>query len=59
MIPQDLKKCPYFLVLSTGRHMHPPVPPKRSPIEIVQGLKRLIEQMKRPDLTTSKYPDIL
>ncbi|KAJ5439313.1 uncharacterized protein N7458_010311 [Penicillium daleae] len=55
LIPQDLQKCPFFVFISTGRHLHPPVPPKRSPSAIVEGLKRLITRINRPDLTTGKF----
>ena len=44
LIPIDLEKCPYIILVSRGIHSHPPPPPSCVPISISTRLKDLINQ---------------
>lgn len=55
LIPVDINQCPYILFTSHGVHKHPPPPPTKPPERILQGVKRIIQQIQDPSLTTGKY----
>ncbi|RHZ81222.1 hypothetical protein Glove_122g77 [Diversispora epigaea] len=44
LIPLDIKKCPYMILVSRRIHSHPPPPPNRVPITIRDRLQELIHQ---------------
>ena len=44
LIPYDLEKTPYVILVSKGIHEHPPPPPGRIPQEITYKLKAMIEE---------------
>jgi hypothetical protein len=44
LIPLDLEKCPYVILVSKGIHSHPPPPPCRVPTGIRIRLQELIRQ---------------
>ncbi|CAB4403556.1 unnamed protein product [Rhizophagus irregularis] len=44
LIPLDLNKCPYIILVSRGIHSHSPPPPSRVPISIHNRLQELINQ---------------
>ncbi|CAB4396483.1 unnamed protein product [Rhizophagus irregularis] len=43
LIPYDLEKTPYVILVSKGIHTHPPPPPERTPQEVTYKLKVMIE----------------
>lgn len=43
LIPYDLEKTPYVILVSKGIHTHPPPPPGRTPQEVTYKLKVMIE----------------
>lgn len=55
LVPVDIGQCPYILFTSHGVHKHPPPPPTKAPERILQGVKRIIQQIRDPSLTTGKY----
>jgi hypothetical protein len=44
IIPLDLKKTPYVILISKGIHTHHPPPPNNVPLEIMQKLKKMLEE---------------
>ena len=44
LIPYDLEKTPYVILVSKGIHEHPPPPPGRITQEITYKLKAMIEE---------------
>lgn len=54
LVPVDINECPYILFTSRGIHQHPPPPPSKAPERILQGVKRIIQQIQDPSLTTGK-----
>ncbi|PKK63721.1 hypothetical protein RhiirC2_716774 [Rhizophagus irregularis] len=44
IIPHDLEKCPYIILISKGIHSHPPPPPSHVPVTIWDRLQELIRQ---------------
>lgn len=55
LVPIDIEQCPYMIFTSHGIHKHPPPPPSKAPERILGGVKRIIEQIRDPNLTTGKY----
>jgi hypothetical protein len=55
LVPINTDLCPYMLFTSHGIHKHPPPPPSKAPERILAGVKRIIEQIRDPNLTTGKY----
>ncbi|OJJ78603.1 uncharacterized protein ASPGLDRAFT_1510767, partial [Aspergillus glaucus CBS 516.65] len=51
----DINECPYILFTSHGIHQHPPPPPSKAPERILQGVKRIIQQIQDPSLTTAQF----
>ncbi|PKY22744.1 hypothetical protein RhiirB3_526006 [Rhizophagus irregularis] len=43
IIPLDLKKTPYVILISKGIHTHHPPPPSNVPSDITEKLKKMIE----------------
>jgi hypothetical protein len=43
LIPYDLEKTPYVILVSKEIHEHPPPPPEKIPQEIACKLKAIIE----------------
>ena len=41
--PLDLIACPYIIWTSHGKHLHPPSPPSRTPVELINGLIQTIQ----------------
>ena len=52
MVPVDITRCPYLVFTSHGIHKHPPPPPSKAPERILQGIKKIIQQIRDPTLTT-------
>ncbi|OJJ78431.1 uncharacterized protein ASPGLDRAFT_182657 [Aspergillus glaucus CBS 516.65] len=52
---KDIQKCPYFLFTSHGIHTHPPPPPTKTPLDILEELRRIIQDIKDPDMTTGSF----
>ena len=52
MIPEDIQKCPYFLFTSHGIHIHPPPPPTKAPLVILDEIRKIIHEIRDPDMTT-------
>ncbi|ODM21423.1 hypothetical protein SI65_02267 [Aspergillus cristatus] len=55
LVPVDIGQCPYILFTSHGVHKHPPPPPTKAPERILQGVKRIIQQIRDPSLTTAQF----
>ncbi|BCR91198.1 uncharacterized protein ACHE_70041S [Aspergillus chevalieri] len=55
LVPVDINECPYILFTSHGIHQHPPPPPSKAPERILQGVKRIIQQIQDPSLTTAQF----
>jgi hypothetical protein len=55
LIPQSLEQIPYILLLSYGKHIHPPPPPNVTPKAIADGLIQLLERMQDPTLTLGMF----
>lgn len=51
MIPEDIQKCPYFLFTSHGIHIHPPPPPTKAPLVILEEIRKIIHEIRDPDMT--------
>jgi hypothetical protein len=43
IIPLDLEKTPYVILISKGIHTHHPPPPSNVPLEIMEKLKKILE----------------
>lgn len=56
IIPIDINKTPWILLVSTGIHSHQPPPPVKTPIAILNGLIKVIKRLSSPVITNSKYP---
>ncbi|CAG8846910.1 40137_t:CDS:2, partial [Gigaspora margarita] len=56
IIPLDLIKTPYIILVCKGIHSHPPPPPQEVPLEIMNKLKTLIESSSEQfvDITARK-----
>jgi hypothetical protein len=54
IVPLDIEKCPYVILISRGIHSHPPPPPSRVPITVRVRLQELIRQAN--DDTTDVTP---
>ena len=37
--PDNIKDCPYIILTSHGKHMHPPPPPLKVPIQLIKELQ--------------------
>ncbi|RHZ86523.1 hypothetical protein Glove_50g13 [Diversispora epigaea] len=58
LIPLDIKKCPYIILVSRGIHSHPPPPPNRVPITIRDRLQELIHQANDNTGDVTLYQEI-
>ncbi|CAG8516839.1 13496_t:CDS:10 [Cetraspora pellucida] len=56
IIPFDLKKTPYIILVCKGIHSHPPPPPQEVPLDIMNKLKTLIKSSSEQfvDITVRK-----
>ena len=56
IIPLDLKKTPYVILVSKGLHTHHPPPPSNIPTEITEKLKKMLEETNEEivDITARK-----
>ena len=56
IIPLDLKKTPYVILVSKGLHTHHPPPPSNVPTEITEKLKKMLEATNEEivDITARK-----
>ena len=56
IVPYDIKKCPYVILISKGIHKHPPPPPNKVPVEIINKLKVIIKEASEEliDITPRK-----
>ncbi len=52
IIPLDLEKTPYVILVCKGIHSHPPPLPSQVPLEVMNKLKSLIES------TSDQFIDI-
>lgn len=52
IIPENIERCPYFLFTSHGIHMHPPPPPTKTPLILLEDIRRIIHEIRDPDLRT-------
>jgi predicted metal-dependent hydrolase len=43
LIPLDLEKTPYVILISKGIHTHHPPPPSNVPLEIMEKLKEMLK----------------
>ena len=50
MIPENLTECPYYLFISSGQHSHPPPPPTKAPLVVLQEIQDIVKKMQNPDL---------
>jgi hypothetical protein len=55
LIPYSLDIYPYIIWVSIGIHTHPPPAINKTPKDIQKSLFDLIQQVKDPSLTRSKY----
>src|ERR1044071_6403770 len=53
--PVDLEKCPYIVIISKGVHAHPPPPPIKIPINLVEDLKSIMNDENLLNLTVRKF----
>ena len=53
--PVDLEKCPYIVIISKGIHTHPPPPPVKIPINLVEDLQSIIIGEDLLNLTARKF----
>ena len=53
--PVDLMKCPYIVIISKGIHTHPPPPPVKIPINLVEDLKSIINNEGLLNLTARRF----
>lgn len=58
IIPHDLDKLPYALIISTGKHIHPPPPPTITPTAMVNSLVNLIQRQGDAAITACKSKQI-
>jgi hypothetical protein len=54
IIPEDLDKTPYVLFYSKGIHTHQAPPPIKTPIQILEGLVKVIRRLSSPVMTNCK-----
>ena len=52
IIPLDLEKTPYVILISKGIHTHHPPPPSNIPFNIMEKLKKMLEE------TSEEFVDI-
>lgn len=55
LTPVDLDEHPYLLFTSVGKHEHPPPPPSKTPVEIMDQVIKLIQDMNEPSMTLRKH----
>lgn len=53
-IPYNLQEHPYILFTTCGTHSHPPPPPTRTPLDIINELNVVLDQAKRPGITAGQ-----
>ncbi|PKY51330.1 hypothetical protein RhiirA4_546495 [Rhizophagus irregularis] len=53
--PLDLEKCPYIVIISKGVHAHPPPPPVKIPINLVEDLQSIMNDENLSNLTARKF----
>jgi hypothetical protein len=53
--PKDLEKCPYIVIISKGIHIHPPPPPVKIPINLVEDLQSIMNEEDILNLTARKF----
>lgn len=44
ILPKDLTKCPFIVIISIGVHNHPPPIPTKTPFNIIKNLRKIIEK---------------
>jgi hypothetical protein len=54
-IPENWDRFPYMMLVTRGRHSHPPPPPTRLPKDIADEVLKVLEKEESLTLTTSKY----
>ncbi|CAG8844710.1 20751_t:CDS:2, partial [Gigaspora margarita] len=54
IIPDNLTECPFIVMISTGVHNHPPLPPVKTPQNIMENLQKIINNEYDLDLTARK-----
>lgn len=54
-IPENWDRFPYMMLVTRGRHAHPPPPPTRLPKVIADEVLKVLEREECLTLTTSKY----
>lgn len=54
-IPHHYARFPFVLLVTRGRHAHPPPPPRKTPKAIADQIKSILEQRDCLDLTTRKF----
>jgi hypothetical protein len=50
-----LEKCPYIIIISKGIHTHPPPPPVKIPINLVEDLQSIINEEDVLNLTARRF----
>lgn len=53
-IPHYYARFPFILLVTRGRHAHPPPPPRKTPKVIADQIKSMLEQRDCLDLTTRR-----
>lgn len=53
-IPKIRTDNSFILITCHGIHSHPPPPPKRTPVEIINGLIQVLQKINDPSLTKGK-----
>jgi len=51
----NLETCPYIVIISKGIHTHPPPPPVKIPINLVEDLQSIINNENLLNLTARKF----
>ncbi|CAG8841643.1 5216_t:CDS:2, partial [Racocetra persica] len=51
ILPKNLTECPFIVIISVGIHNHPPLPPIKTPQNIINNLQKIIENEHDLSLT--------
>jgi hypothetical protein len=54
VVPEDRRACPFYFLLCTGEHTHPPPPPVKTPGAIMRAVTEAIAEAYQPGLTAGE-----
>ncbi|CAG8649329.1 10773_t:CDS:10 [Gigaspora margarita] len=59
ILPKDLTKCPFIVIIFVGIHNYPPLLPTKTPQNIINNLQKIIENELDLNLTHANFLQLL